>query len=134
MPTWLAILAGVACVLMALQQFRMTLIYMNILQSSVVDPLAGPQPALIHTALLDCLKFASFAVVLFITRWPHLVTYLLLVLLVKSVVDFVLALFQLGRFGIVRLTRKRRAYTAAETVPCIFYIIAAAISYHFLGF
>jgi hypothetical protein len=112
------------CALLALQQFRMTLIYMNILRSRVSGHLAAPQPALIHTALLDALKYASFTIVFFGVQWPIFVTYLLAVLLVKSGLDFFLAVFHVGRFGDVQLTAKGQAYTAAlELVPCAFYLL-----------
>ena len=134
MKLWLRIIAGIVCALLALQQFRMTLIYMTILHSPVIGQFAGPQPALIHTALLDALKFAGFAAVFFVVQWPIFVTYLLAVLLVKSVLDFFLAVFHVGRFGSSQLTTKGRAYTAAlELVPCAFYLVAVAISGYFLG-
>jgi len=132
--TWLSIMAGIVCTLLALQQFRMTLIYMTILHSPVIGQLAGPQPTLIHTALLDALKYAGFAVVFFVVRWPIFVTYLLAILFVKSVLNFFLAVFHVGRFGSIQLTAKGRAYTAAlELVPCTFYLIAVAISGYLLG-
>jgi hypothetical protein len=134
MIPWLTIVAGLVCALLALQQFRMTLIYMNILRSRVIGQFAGPQPALIHTALLDALKYASFTIVFFGVQWPIFVTYLLAVLLVKSGLDFFLAVFHVGCFGVVQLTAKGQAYTAAlELVPCAFYLVAAAISGWFLG-
>jgi hypothetical protein len=79
---------------------------------------------LIHTALLDALKYASFTIVFFGVQWPIFVTYLLAVLLVKSGLDFFLAVFHVGRFGDVQLTAKGQAYTAAlELVPCAFYLL-----------
>lgn len=107
MITWVTIIAGIGCVLWALQQFRMTLIYMGVLHSPVIGQLAGPQPALIRTALLDALKYAGFALVFFVVSWPAFVTYLLVVMFVKSLLDFFLAVFHIGRFGSVQLTDRK---------------------------
>ena len=138
MVACLRIIAGIVCALWALQQFRMTLIYMGILSSSIVGQLASPQPALMRIALLDVLKYIGFAIVLFAEPWPVLVTYLFVVLSVKSALDFSLvvfdALFNVGRFKDIQLTAKMRVYNAVlELVPCAFYLVAVVISGHFLG-
>jgi len=106
---------------------------MGRIRSSVIGPFAGPQPALIHAALLAVLKYAGFSLVLFFTSWPTLITYLLAVLLAKSVLDFVLAVCRIGRFGLAQVTQKGRVYMAAlELVPCAVYLAAVLISWHFL--
>ena len=126
----LTIMAGMVCTLWALQQLRMTLIYMNILHAPIIGEFAGPQPALIRVALLDVLKYGAFALVFFAVHWPGCVTYLLAVLLLKSLLEFFLAVF----LGSALLTAKGRAYAAAlQLIPCAFYIVALAVSSHFLG-
>ena len=59
MPTWVPILLGVLCAIGALGQLRMTLIYLGVLQSPTIGSFAGPQMALMHTAIRSALSFAA---------------------------------------------------------------------------
>ena len=130
---WLQIIVGVGCALWALQQLRMTMVYLGVLHSPVIG-IAGLQPALVHVAFRDVLKYSGFAVVLFVVRWPVVVTYLLAVPLGISVLEFLLAIFGIGRFGSIQLAPRGRAYTAAlELVPCTFWLVGVALSRYFIG-
>jgi hypothetical protein len=71
MLTWGIVAAGVFCLLCALAQCRMTLVYMGILKSQVV----GPTPGLIGTAVASSIKYAVLAVVLFTVAYIRACTH-----------------------------------------------------------
>jgi hypothetical protein len=130
----LKIVLGSICVIYALMQYRLTLVYLNILRSAVV-PTGADSPALIHASLSAALAYSLYATFLFIINWPKVVTYILAVLLLKSLVDLALAFMAIGRFGVPNLTPKGRRYHAlSEIVPVVFYLLFTAGSALWLGY
>lgn len=132
---WVQIIISTLFLLIALQQFRMTLIYLSVIHSPVIDEAGGPRPVLTYMALSSALKFLAFAVILFLANWPALITYMLAALLLKSIVDFCLAVFAIGPYGVLSKDLSKKFNPPAyKLIPVGFYAVTLASSFYFLGY
>jgi hypothetical protein len=107
---------------------------MGVLKSAVIPEYQTPPSSLIHTAIQDSISYFIFGFLFFIFSWPNIVTYILFVLLLKALVNLLLAFLGVGLFGAVELTKKGQTRQALlEIVPVFIYFAAAWASANFLG-
>jgi len=131
---WLNDIIGACCIIWALMQTRMVLVYNGILKSAVIPDYQTPPSALIHSAMEDAISFFIFGFLFFVFSWPEIVTYILFALLLKAIANLFLAVLGVGGFGAVELTRKGKTRQALlETVPVFVYSAGTWASAHFLG-
>ena len=135
MPTWLSVTLCGVCILWAVAQARTFLVYMHVLRSAVLPTTESPQPALVHSALSDAITFACYGMIVLLIRWPKLVTYIIAVLLLKSLINMILASLGLGKFSGIELAPKGKRYqTLLESVPFIVYLLTIIGSALWLGY
>ncbi len=66
MPMWLNNIIGACCIIWALIQTRMVLVYNGILKSAVIPDYQTPPSALIHSAMEDAISFFIFGFLFFV--------------------------------------------------------------------
>ena len=103
---------------------------MSICQERPLPPPSG----LIHSAMQDAISFFVFGLLLFIFPWPNIVTYILFALLLKSIVNLLLAYLRIGLYQMVDLTERGNTQRVLrETISVLIYSGAALLSVRFLG-
>jgi len=129
MPLWLSITLCVLCMLWALQQVRMLLMYKNVLKG----PFVGT-PALVYTALGNAISFTCYGLIFLLIKWPKFITYILAVLLLKAI--WLVALTILGRNPYLpELTPKgKRSAILVESAGLLKYAIPLVVSALWLGY
>jgi hypothetical protein len=88
MATWLCYGSGACCIIWALMQIRTTLVYMGVLKSAIIGEFASPPLALIHVAIEKVISYSIIGILLFVSPWPRVVTYIVFVLLLRAVTCF----------------------------------------------
>jgi hypothetical protein len=132
MTMWLNYIIGAGCIIWAIIQTRTTLIYLGVLKSDVIPEYETPPIILIHTAIRDVIFYFICGMLFFIFSWPEIVTYILFALLLKAIVNLLLAVFGVGQYGIIKLTKKGKAIQALKgVIPVLIYSIAAWVSVYF---
>ena len=139
MPTWLSVTLVVLCFLWALAQFRMVLVYMNILRSAVLAPTLEPQAGLAEVALINAVSFICYGIIILLVKWPQFITYVIAFILLKSLINLVLASLSLGRFKAMRLKmnftpKQWRLQVLLEAWPTVIYMVATVGSAWWLGY
>lgn len=110
------------------------MIYLSIIHSPIIGEFDGPQPTLAHVAVTAVVKYLLFAGILIFVSGIRLVTWFLGVLLVLSIVEFFLALFRIGRFGVLSPDFNKLANPfLSELVPIAVYAAAFGTALYFLG-
>lgn len=134
MATWLCYAGGACCIIWALMQTRTTLVYMGVLKSAVIGEYASPPLALIHVAIEDAISYSIIGILLFVSPWPKVITYVLFVLLLKALAKLFLAILGVGYFGAVELIKKGKIHRVlGRTISVLVYLIAVWASAYFLA-
>jgi hypothetical protein len=135
MPLWLSILIAIACILWALQQFRMFLIYRGRIYSPTVGAME-PNPTLSTVAIRSSLTCIVFAALVLLVPWPRLITYVFAALTARALLDTILSAFGRGIHAIpaVTLTPKgRRAVFFNSLAKVVGNAVLCAICIYFIG-
>ena len=135
MPLWISIPIAIACILWALQQFRMFLVYRGRIYSPTVGAME-PNPTLSAVAMRSALTCIVFAALVLLVPWPKLITYIFAAFTVRALLDTILATFGRGIHAMpcVELTPKdRRAVFVNALSKVIGNAALCAICIYFIG-
>src|SRR5947209_354738 len=102
---WIAVLLGLVCVCWSLMQTRMTLVYLGILHSTIVDV---SSPSLVHSAIQSAVTAATCSLVFFFIAWPKLVTYVIAVFALRELLNLLFVLTGIGLFRLEGCTPAMR--------------------------
>ena len=129
---WITLLLGLACVCWSLMQTRMTLVYLGLLHSTIVDVSSG---ALIHSAIQSAVTAATCSLVFFFIAWPKLVTYVVAIFALRELLNLPLAVMGIGLFRLAGITRAGRFHQLkVHGILIVVYGAALSLSGYFLGF
>jgi len=135
MPLWLSIAIAIACILWALQQFRMFLICRGRMYSPTVGSME-PNPTLSAVAMRSAFTCIVFAALVLLVPWPKFITYVFVALTARTLLDTVLAAFGRSIHAIpaVALTPKeRRAVFFNSFSKAVGNAVLCAICIYFIG-
>ncbi len=131
MPHWLSITIAVVCWFFALQQLRMTLIYLGILPHPVI-----PQgSALAKIAIRSGIGFLLYGLVVFLIPWPRLLTCFCAAIVFLAVIDLILGMLGIGRYGSMaesRVNLKGNGIYLSSKI--LVFGIFAGLCVHYFGF
>jgi hypothetical protein len=95
MPHWLAITLAIICWFSAIQQIRMTLIYLGL----IPHPLLPQGSHLAKIAFRSAINATTYGFIVLLIPWPRLLTCLFGAIVCLTILDAVLGLFGLGVIG-----------------------------------
>jgi hypothetical protein len=136
MPHWLSITLATAFWLFALGQVRMYFIYTRRIESPTIGPIDGG-PTLRACAIRSAVVCTIYGVLVLLSTWPRLLTYVSIVWVCKEIVDAVLGWVGKGVHGVeaaIMTDKGRRNYLIVQAVAILSRVVLVLVCAHFFGF